>query len=134
MSQISDRNGRAPSLTVAPVTSRFLELATAAFLGALLVDGANMPKNLGFYLAFLVFVALLVRSPVAVGRATLESRLTLPLLGVFAAGVWGTLMSDYPSASWASFYRYDNLGMAILFALMISHERPDADRIRRLLV
>lgn len=134
MSQISDRNARAPSLTVEGVASRVMELATAAFLGALLVGGANMPKNLGFYLAFLVSMTLLVRSPVAFVRATFESRLTLPLLGLFAAGVWGTLMSDSPSASWTSFYRHDNLGMAILFALMISHERPDADRIKRLLV
>ena len=134
MSQISDRNGRAPSLTVEGVTSRLLELATASFVCALLADGANMPKHLGFYLGLLVFGYRLMRSPAAVVQATFASRLTLPLIGLFAAGVWGTLMSESAAASWASFYRYDNLGMAILFALMISHERPDADRIRRLLV
>ncbi|MCK7500109.1 MAG: hypothetical protein MZW92_64630 [Comamonadaceae bacterium] len=60
------------------------------FLGALLVGGANAPKNLGFYLALLAFGFSLWRSPAAVLRASIESPFTLPLAGLFAAGVWGS--------------------------------------------
>lgn len=121
-------------MTAATATRVLLELATASFLCALLMDGANALKNLGFYLGALVFAFRLLRAPRAVAQATFDSRLTLPLIGLFAAGLWGTLMSASPQASWASFYRFDNLGMATVFALMISHERWDADRIKRLLV
>ncbi len=134
MPAISGRDPRQSFLSASNATSRLLEFATAAFLGALLVGGANMPKHLGFYLGLLVFGISLLRSPGALLRAAFASRLTLPLLGLFAAGVWGSLMSEFPAASWTSFYRHDNLGMAILFGLMLSHERPDAGRIKRLLV
>jgi O-antigen ligase len=134
MAEASAREPRRPSLNPPLAAGRLLEFATAAFLGALLVGGANMPKYLGFYLALLVFGFMLLRSPAAVLRASFASRLTLPLVGLLAAGVWGSVMSESAATSWTSFYRHDNLGMAILFGLMISHERPGPDRVRRLLL
>lgn len=134
MPDAGNDNVAVSSMAADTLTRALMEVATVSFLCAMLMNGANALKHLGFYLGALVFAFRLMRAPRAVAQATFASRLTMPLIGLFAAGLWGTLMSSSPAASWVSFYRYDNLGMAILFALMVSHERWDAARIKRLLV